>query len=71
VALNNGGQATVQVPLNATCAPTEPNLPPPPAYPGMTCTWDPPFIQPPAPFTISIGGPASAIVTNPLKCVRP
>jgi hypothetical protein len=71
VTLNNGGQATVQVPLNTTCTPTEPNLPPPPVNPGLVCTWDPPFFQPPVPLTVGGSGPLNLIVINPLKCVRP
>jgi hypothetical protein len=71
VTLNNGGSAIVQIPLNATCTPTEPILPPPPVVPGLICTWNPAFFQPPGPFAVNLSGPPGLIVINSPNCVKP
>jgi len=71
VQVSNGAPATVQIPLNSTCAPTEPILPAPPVVPGLICTWDPAFFQPPGTFPVNLSGPQGLIVVNTLKCAKP
>jgi hypothetical protein len=70
VTLNNGGSQTVQIALNATCTPTETNFPPPPVVPGMICSWNTPFFQPPAPFMVNTSGPPYLIAINSPTCVK-